>query len=189
MGKIVVLASNEDAEAVKTALDAASVDYEVVEPTPSNILHIVIGMVDDGEEEPKDEEPPADEEPKEPKPPKEKKEPKAPRTDDTVPPPEEELPVEESLGTVTIDGETVQVVRGDVDVSTLYTELTANGSRISYKLNESTYSFWPNNLAEPETRILIEGVNGNSASVEVLVREGKTRLVIGKDLAAIFKIQ
>jgi hypothetical protein len=182
MGKIVVLASNEDAEAVKTALDGAGVDYEVVEPTPSNILHIVIGMVDDGEEEPTDEEPKA-EEPKEPKAPKEKKE---PRTDDAAPPPEEEeLPVEESLGTVTVEGEVIPAIRGTADTSVLYVHFEELGPRTTYKLNESVCSFWPNDLTTPMSRMLITTERGGSM-FEVLVREGETRLVVGKDLAALF---
>ena len=53
MGKIVILAKGKDADKINDALADSGLDFDVVEPTPSNLLHIVIGMVDD--EEPKEE--------------------------------------------------------------------------------------------------------------------------------------
>lgn len=184
MAKIVVLAGGDDAEAVKTALDTAGVDYEIVDPTPSNLLHIVIGMVDDGEE-PKDEEP-KDEEPKEPK---------------SVPAPEETSiedepdiaadasAVKESLGQVRIDGEVVKAIRGKGPVTALRSTGVQQGPRTTYSINESTFSFWPSNPSSPTQRLVVEYGN-HRTSVEVLIQEAEgnqTYLLIGDDLADLFK--
>lgn len=186
MAKIVVLAGGDDAEAVKTALDGAGVDYEVVDPTPANLLHIVIGMVDDGE--PKDEEP-EDKEPKEPKA-------EAPPPDDAEIPAESDSDiaadasaVKESLGQVRIDGELVEARLGKGPTSVLRATKIEQGPRTSYTINESTFSFWPSNPSAPTQRIVVEhGSHRTSVEVRIENAEGnQTYFLVGADLADLFK--
>lgn len=189
MGKIVVLASSEDAEAAKTALDGAGVDYEVVEPTAANLLHIVIGMVDD--EAPKEDEQPAPEE--EPKADKEPKEPKEPKAD--IPPEDDSgiasdaSAVPESLGQVRIDGELVEARLGKGAVSALRSVKIQPGPRTSYSINESTFSFWPSNPSAPTQRVIVEhGTHRTSVEVLIEASEGtQTYLLVGADLADLIK--
>ena len=187
MAKIVVLAGGDDAEAVKTALDGAGVDYEVVDPTPANLLHIVIGMVDDGE--PKDEEP-KDEEPKEPK------EEKPAKDDAAEIPPESDSEiasdasaVPESLGQVRIDGELVEARLGKGPTSALRAVKIEQGARTSYSINESTFSFWPSNPSAPTQRIVVEhGSHRTSVEVRIENAEGnQSYFLVGADLADLFK--
>jgi len=190
MAKIVVLAGGDDAEAVKTALDGAGVDYEVVDPTPANLLHIVIGMVDD--EAPKDEEP-KDEEPKEPK---ADKEPKPPKDDTAEIPPESDSEiasdasaVPESLGQVRIDGELIEARLGKGPTSALRAVKIEQGARTSYSINESTFSFWPSNPSAPTQRIVVEhGTHRTSVEVRIENAEGnQSYFLVGADLADLFK--
>jgi hypothetical protein len=187
MGKIVVLASEEDAEAAKTALDGAGVDYEVVEPTAANLLHIVIGMVDD--EAPKDEEP-KDEEPKEPKADKEPKEPKAdipPEDDSEIASDASAVP--ESLGQVRVNGELIEARLGKGATSALRSSEIQQGPRTSYVINESTFSFWPSNPSNPTQRIDVEhGTHRTSVEVAIEKAEGTSSyFLVGADLADLFK--
>jgi hypothetical protein len=178
MGKIVVLASAEDAEAAKTALDGAGVDYEVVEPTAANLLHIVIGMVDD--EAPKDEEP-KDEEPKEPK-------------ADIPPEDDSEIAkdasaVPESLGQVRVNGELIEARLGKGATSALRSSEIQQGPRTSYVVNESTFSFWPSNPSNPTQRLDVEhGTHRTSVEVAIEKAEGTSSyFLVGADLADLFK--
>jgi len=195
MAKIVVLAGDDDAEAVKTALDGASVDYEIVDPTAANLLHIVIGMVDDEEkdEEPKDEEEGG--EPKEPKEPKDKA-PKEPKAEPADIPPEDDSDiasdasaVPEALGTVRIDGETLKAYAGKGAQSVLRTPELVTGARTTYSINESQFSFWPADPAKPTQRIIVErGTHRSSVEVAVSATKGKEAyLVVGTDIADLFK--
>jgi hypothetical protein len=185
MGKIVVLATEEDSEAVKTALDGAGVDYEVVEPTAANLLHIVIGMVDD--EAPKDEEPPKDEESKA------DKEPKEPKTD--IPPEDDSeiakdaSAVPESLGQVRVNGELIEARLGKGTISALRSVKIEQGPRTSYTINESTFSFWPSNPSAPTQRIEVEhGTHRTSVEVVIENAEGNASyFLVGADLADLFK--
>jgi hypothetical protein len=189
MAKIVVLAGGDDAEAVKTALDGAGVDYEVVDPTPANLLHIVIGMVDDGE--PKDEEP----EDKEPKEPKEPKADAAPADDAEIPPESDSeiaadaSAVKESLGQVRIDGELIEARLGKGPISALRAVKIEQGPRTSYTINESTFSFWPSNPSAPAQRIVVEhGSHRTSVEVRIENAEGnESYFLVGADLADLFK--
>lgn len=188
MAKIVVLAGGDDAEAVKTALDGAGVDYEVVDPTPANLLHIVIGMV--GDDEPADE--PEDEAPKEPKEPKAD----AAQADDAEIPPESDSDiaadasaVKETLGQVRIDGELVEARLGKGPVSALRSVKIEQGPRTSYTINESTFSFWPSNPSAPTQRIVVEhGQHRTSVEVRIENAEGnQSYFLVGADLADLFK--
>jgi len=181
MAKIVLIASGKDADKASEALDGAGIDYEVVEPTPANLLHIVIGMVDDGEA-PADEEEPADE----PAPEDEAPADEAPADE---PPADEEEEVTESLGTVRVDGEVIAARRGKNKTSILRSPSIQSGARTTYKLNEGTMTFWPANPSSPAVRVLVEG-RVASCSVEVILQQAEGNdayLLVGDDLASLFK--
>ena len=179
MAKIVVLASGDDADTAKTALEGAGLDFEVVEPSPANLLHIVIGMVG-GDEESKEEK-------------EEKKEPKgdAPAEE---PAPEEEVPaeepapeeeVQEALGVIVLNGELVKAVKSNLAESVLHVVDLVSGPKTSYTLNEGVFSFWPADVANPTQRVLVEN-NGQMVSLEIAVRKSGTKdayITIGADLA------
>ncbi len=170
MAKIVVLATGADADAVKTALGDAGVDFEIVKPTAANLLHIAIGMVDDGDEpdEPPADEPPADEPPAE-----------EPPADE---PPADEPPVEEALGQVTLMGELVEAVAvPGLEKSMLSVERFSEDPHKMFSLNEMTVTLWANDFLA----YLEVGNVGKSVSLEIC--EGKQRLLIGADLIHLFK--
>lgn len=181
MAKIVVLASGDDATAVSAALDAASIEYQIVDPKPSSLLHIVIGMVGDDEE---DKEP---KEPKEDKPPKDE----APPADE--PPDDSDIAsdasaVPESLGMIRINGEMVEAFKANARDSFLNVPSLVMGAKTSYTINESSFSFWPADTTNPAQRVLVEH-NGLATSTEVQVRKsstGKASLVVGADIADLF---
>jgi hypothetical protein len=176
MAKIVVLAGASDTDAVSAALEAASIEFDIVDPTAANLLHIVIGMVEDEkpkEEKKSKEEKPAEEKPKEEKPAEE--------------PASEEVP--ESLGAVTVDGEQVQAFANGLGSSTLFAKAVSLGAKTSYSVNEGTFSFWPANAEKPVQRMVVEH-NNHRASVELVIKESKTStsyLSVGEDLADMFK--
>lgn len=184
MAKIVVLASGDDATAVSAALDAASVDYEVVDPTPSNILHIVIGMVDDGDDsadKKDDKEPKADKKAKDETPPADE-----PPDDSDIA--SDASPVEESLGMIRVNGEMIDAFKVNARDSFLNVATLHAGAKTSYSLNESSFSFWPADTTNPAQRVLVEH-NGRSTSTEVQVRKsstGKAFLAVGADIADLF---
>jgi hypothetical protein len=134
MAQIVILApTGEDVSAGEQALKDAGHEVEVVEATAANLLHMAIGMVED-EEHPEDkplEEPPAEDE-------------QLPAETTDTTPPAEEPPVGESLGYTTVDGEKVNAY---LDTSLRFPLLRvmelAGSSKVSYKLNESVFSQWP----------------------------------------------
>lgn len=174
MSKIVILASTEDAEAASAALTTAGLDFDVVEPTAANLLHLVIGMVDDGEEKPKKE-------------PKEEPAEEPPVEEPAEEPPVEEVP--EELGTAVVDGEVIQAIKGGTETSTLFARSVMNGAKTTYTLAESTFSFWPADVKAPAQRMNIEH-NKHRTSVEVFVQESKKSypyLVVGTDLEHLFK--
>jgi hypothetical protein len=185
MGKIVVLASADDAEAAKTALDGAGVDYEVVEPTAANLLHIVIGMVDD--EAPKEDEEPKDEEPKESKAEKEPKADIPPENDSEIASDASAVP--EALGEVRVNGELLEARLGKGSISALRSVKIQQGPRTSYTINESTFSFWPSNPSAPTQRVDVEhGTHRTSVEVVIEQAEGSASyFLVGADLADLFK--
>lgn len=177
MAKVVVLASGEDADSVKSALEGASVDFEIVEPTAANLLHIVLGMVDDSGEEETPEEPPADEEP-------------APEEPVEEPPADEEPSEEEFKEAleVRVNGEMIKAVKRNIQESVLRVPSLVVGPKTTYVLNEYSYSFWPANVEVPTQRVLIENSNQKS-SMEIRVQKtsGTTPyIIIGTDLKSLF---
>ncbi len=183
MAKIVILAGGADAEAASAALEAAGVEFKVVEPTAENLLHMVIGIVGD------DEKPEKEEKPKEEKPaPTEE----TPPEDANKPAPAEEEPVAEvlkSLGTVSIDGEVIEAFEGKDATSVLFATTVAGGAKTTYTLVEGTYSFYPANPATPSQRLIVEHEK-HRTSLELEIRQSATNksfLLVGADLADMFK--
>lgn len=83
---------------------------------------------------------------------------------------------------LSVDGNPVEAVKTDQEHTTLVVEELLVGPKTTYRLNESTYSFWPNDLAMPMQRVDVvrESVR---TSLEVEVKRGeKTQLLVGKDL-------
>ena len=180
MAKIVVLADGEDATAASAALDAASIDYQIVKPDPAKILHLVIGMVGSGGGSDKDDEEKEEKEPKE--------EPTSEEPPDDSDIASDASAVEESLGFITLNGELVEAFKTADGTSFLNVADLVVGPKTSYRLNESTFSFWPASVSHPSQRVLIEHA-GKSTSVEVPVRKSNTKtssVSIGADLAELF---
>ena len=180
MAKIVVLADPADEEAITAAMDAAGFKVKVVEPTAANLLHIVIGMVDDGA--PKEEEPPVEEPPAEEAPPAEE-------------PPAEEVPAEEpiaqdslkSLGVCIVDGEPVKAFEGTGETSKLFVAKLQAGAKTTYTINESQFSFWPAKPEEPFQRVVVE-CGKSRASLEIALAEAdEAYILVGADIRNLFK--
>ena len=182
MAKIVILASNDDKDAISAALDKATFDYDIVDPTVTNLLQLAIGMVGDEPKE-KKEEKPKDDKPKDEPADKPKDEPK-----DEVPP-QADAPVEESLGTVLVNGELISAVKTFGPDSTLFVTSLISGARTSYTLDESVFSFWPADPVTPLQRVLVEHRN-HKTSIQIKIQESKKNhsyLAVAADLADIFK--
>jgi hypothetical protein len=167
MSKIVILAKGKDADKVNDALADSGLDFDVVEPTPSNLLHIVIGMVDDEEEDTErktEKVEPTDVEP-------------AP-TDTTTPSDEETPPTDEVTEEgleVKLDGLAVRGFLSEDKSTVLFVPAIARTgtSKMSVCLNEaagSTINFYCADNAAPTLRTLIT-VNGVSYVTDVLIRE------------------
>ena len=181
MAKIIVLADLADEEAIKTALEGAGLECKVVEPTAKNLLHIAIGMVDDAPAEEPAEEPAPEETPPEETPPED-----VPAED--VPPEEEVQEGLKSLGLVSVDGEQIQAFESKAETSALLVVGLIAGAKTTYSLNESTFSFWPANVAQPMQRITVE-FNKHRTSLEVPIHGAQSTpcLMVGADLRDMFK--
>lgn len=178
MAKIIILGSGKDADAAKGALDAASIECDIVEPTAANLLHIVIGMVDDGEEEePKDE---SAAEPTE-----------EPAPEEEVPAEEPiEEPVEESLGMINIDGEDVKAFKSTSKISAVYVQNLSIGSRTSYSINESEYGIWPADLADIVRGVSLTLREQHKTLVLPIMasKRNEAYFSVGEDLIDFFKV-
>jgi hypothetical protein len=187
MSKIIILGSGKEADAAKEALDAAGIKFEVVEPTAANLLHIVIGLVDDSDS--KAEEKPEDKDEK-------KDEKEEPKVEEPVeePAPTEEPAVEESLGVILVDGVKVQAYVTKDKHSTLFAESVKIGSAdestmTSYQLNEMNVGFWPEDLKDLNRKVFVE-FNKTQADLRVKIAEstsGASYIAIGTDQLHIFK--
>lgn len=124
MAQIVIFApKGEDVSAGEEALKGAGHEVEVVEATPANLMHMAIGMVEDEDVMADMDDAPAEE----------------------VPAEEPELPAEEEpaedLGECLVNGVPVMATTGNryrLTVSDLQL-----GSKITCKLNESEWAFYP----------------------------------------------
>jgi hypothetical protein len=175
MAKIVVLADGADADAAKTALGDAGIDFEVVKPTAANLLHIAIGMVDDNDDA--DEESAPEEEPAE--------EPAPEETPAEEPAPEEG--VEESLGQVRIGGELIEAVATTDSKTTLFVQGLAEGLHTTFAINESAFGVWA-----IDGQVMLSDVSFNDSPIQAIsvsIAEAKTQpmLKVGTDLIHLFK--
>lgn len=94
----------------------------------------------------------------------------------------------ESLGVCTVDGELVEAVRTNDAMSKLVVQELVNGAKTTYKINESTFSFWPIDPQAPAQRVLIEHQK-HRAALDIAVQQGstgKTVLYVGQDLIDVF---
>lgn len=200
MAKIVIIApSDTDVTDAVKLLKGAGHDVDIEEPTPKSLLHIVLGLMgpnaygfgsgyaytpgpeatdDEDEGVPVEGEATAggDE----------------PETSDIeeVPDDGEEFDFNfESIGTVSIDNELVEAVRTNEEQSTLIVTQLAHGPKTSYRLNESAFSFWPHDVANPIQRVDVHHENVHT-SLEVLIKEGeKEQLLVGTELAKTLQLE
>lgn len=192
MSKIVII-SPKDADitdAVKV-LKSSGHDVEVEEPTAKTLLHILLGLFSPGafgfgpeyvvaggkiDKSEKSEKGEATDD----KDDKEEKEETAEDGDDDF--------SFESLGVCTVDGELVEAVRTNDAMSKLVVQELVNGAKTTYKINESTFSFWPIDPQAPAQRVLIEHQK-HRAALDIAVQQGstgKTVLYVGQDLIDVF---
>jgi hypothetical protein len=179
MAQIVIFApEGEDVSAGEQALKDAGHDVEVVSATAANLLHLAVGMLEDaGDDEPATEdEMPAEDEP---------------AAEDEMPaeemPAEEEPPVEESIGNVTVDGEMVPAYMDrKLNFPLLrVVDLTGDG-KLSYNLNESTFTFWRDN-GQAYTLVEIKGKQAHNVRVEVQ-RGNASHIILDANTAKLLRL-
>lgn len=138
---IVIFANDEDKQKLDDALKAAGLEYDILEPTVKNILHLAIGLADDTPEEETpvdDESAPADDE-------------EADEADvvDALTGGAEE-PVGESLGFARFNGEPLKLFKSTTNENIVFVQNLIPGSKTTYSLNESVVSFWVDNTKDAE---------------------------------------
>lgn len=148
---IVIFANADDKKSIDDALSAANLEYEILEPSVKNILHLAIGMSDDSEEKGESSKKPEDE----PSEPEEAKKAEVP----------EEPAVEESLGLVRFNGEMVKAFSSQkTDECVAYVQNVIAGNKTTYTLNESVVSFWSDNPTDPSQIGFVETRLGGKTS-------------------------
>lgn len=197
MAKIVIIApaGAEDVEDAVKLLKAAGHDVETEEPTPKSLLHIVLGLLGPnaygfGPGYAYAPGPQADDEPVEADP------------EAGLDAPEADVPAEDdpfaddvsfdaaaddfNFESATVDGEPITAKLHPDEHSVLVVEELSVGPRTTYRLNESSFSFWPADQAKPMQRVDV-GYEKWHTSVELEVQQGeKTELLVGQDLLEIF---
>lgn len=174
MAQVVIFAPpGEDVSTGEEALKAAGHEVEIVEATAANLLHMAIGMM----EEPAEEEPPAEE---------------APVTEPTEEAPAEEPPAEEAPAeeptveavghVVTVDGEKIATYIDPTAKFPLLRVVDLTGdSKLTYKLHESTFSYWRDAGNSPT--IKVEGKAGKQCKVKMGKAKTKPHLVLDEATA------
>jgi hypothetical protein len=166
MAQIVIFApAGEDVSAGEAALKEAGHEVEVVEATAANLLHMAIGMVDDSapvEDQPVTE--PTEEEPAPDAPPEA--------------PPAEEPPTSEAIGEIEVDGEKVMAYLDTTRTFPLLRVVDLTGdNKLSYKLNESAFTFW----REPNTvgaAVQLVGKSGKIVDAEIAPSTGRAFIIL-----------
>lgn len=196
MAKVVIIApADVDVKDAVKVLKGDGHDVDVEEPTPKTLLHIVLGLlgtnaygfgsqyafVTGGGTPPpeEEEEEPAEEIKEEPEP---EPEPEVEEVDDfhfeSV-----------QLGKVKVDGELIEAVSIDNAGSRLCVPNLVTGTKISYRLNESDFSFWATDQNVPIQRVVLE-INDQTISKEVVLADAaEPRLEVGADLIELFNSQ
>jgi hypothetical protein len=181
MAQVVIFAPvGEDVEAGKKALEDAGHDVEVVEATAINLLHMAVGMMD---EEPTEETPieePSEETPIE--------EPTGEPVEEPVvaePPADAaQEPTTEAVSnlTVSVDGERIDTF---IDTSRSFPLLRvvdlSGDAKVSYKLNESEFSFWRECGNTPT--IQVEGQSTVTCKVQMGHAKNRPQLILDEATA------
>lgn len=171
MAQVVIFAPpGEDVSAGEKALKDAGHDVEVVEATAANLLHMAIGMVDDAPaEEPKGEEPVT--EPVEEEPPAEE--------DPMAEPAAEEPPKNESIGEVDVDGESIPAYLDTTISFPLLRVVNLTGdNKLSYKLNESAFTFWREANKGARTTVQLTAVRSHLVEANVAASSGSAFIIL-----------
>jgi len=90
----------------------------------------------------------------------------------------------------TVDGERILAERVKSPTSTLLVQELKTGSKTTYQLNESIFSFYPTDASKLVQRIdlKIEGKPGQSHEIAIAKSEdGKAKILVGDDLADLYK--
>lgn len=201
MAKIVIIAGTEaraDVDDAAKMLRGNGHDVDIEDPVPKNVLHIVLGLLgpnaygfgpgyayspgpdaDAADGDNKDEETAVEDETTGGG---DKDSVKA--TDDMDGIDDVSVPGDDDFNFegIDVDGEPIKVTRIDADHSILIvTELTS-GAKTSYKLNESSFSFWPARPKDPWQRVEV-GRSRWHSSLEVQIQLGEQQeLKAGRDL-------
>jgi len=172
MAQIVIFAPvGEDVEAGKKALEDAGHDVEVVEATAINLLHMAVGMMDEEPEEEPEAEPA--EEPEVEAAVAEEPEAEAAPADAAQEPTAEAV----SDFAVSVDGERIDTY---IDTSRSFPLLRvvdlSGDAKVSYKLNESSFSFWRDGGNTPT--IQVEGQPAATCKVQMGRAKNKPHLIL-----------
>lgn len=208
MAKIIIIAP-KDAEDVDDAvklLKGAGHDVDVEEPNPKTLLHVIMGLFSpnafgfgsayavgskaappsDDKADKKDAAPKGDDVTVTADDKADKKDDK--KKDDVVETDDDDFNFE-SLGNATVDGELIEAVSAKTDKSFLSVPDLQTGAKVTYKINESLVSFWPENPNDITQKTSVR--NGNkSATLNLAIKastENKATLYVGSDLIDLFK--
>lgn len=180
MAQVVIFAPvGEDVEAGKKALEDAGHDVEIVEATAINLLHMAVGMMDEEPAEEPEAEPAADEEPEA----AADEEPEA-ASAEAAPADAEQEPTAEAVSNfaVSVDGERIDTY---IDTSRSFPLLRvvdlSGDAKVSYKLNESEFSFWRECGNTPT--IQVEGQPAASCKVQMGRAKNKPQLILDEATA------
>jgi len=168
MAQVVIFApAGEDVSVGQTALEGAGHSVEVVEATAANLLHMAIGMVEGGPSEEAEE---------------------APITEPVEEPSEDPLadevpaePTTESVGDVYVDGEQLPAyVDSSISFPLLRVLDLTGDAKLTYKINESQFSFWK----DAGARVDLDGISmkvaiGRAASKSHIVLDEATAKHLG----------
>lgn len=176
MAQVVIFApSGEDVSAGEAALKEAGHDVEVVEATAANLLHMAIGMVgENAEAEPTSDEPVT--------------EPTEEPSEDAAPEEEAEAPpTTEALGEVEVDGEAVTAYLDRSRSFPLLRVVDLTGDKkLSYKLNESAFTFWRNaggaarvslNLVALRQKVVESDIGRSAGPAFIILDQGTAKAV------------
>jgi hypothetical protein len=178
MAQVVIFAPvGEDVEAGKKALEDAGHDVEIVEATAINLLHMAVGMMD---EEPT-EEPEAAAAGEEPEAAATEA---APAGEEPEAADAEQEPTAEAVSNfaVSVDGERIDTY---IDTSRSFPLLRvidlSGDAKVSYKLNESSFSFWRECGNTPT--IQVEGQPAATCKVQMGRAKNKPQLILDEATA------
>lgn len=206
MAKIIIVAP-KDAEDVDDAvklLKGAGHDVDVEEPNPKTLLHVIMGLfspnafgfgaayavgskavppTDDKNGKDKDVPPKGDDVTV-----TADKDDKSAKDKDVTETDDDDFNFE-ALEKAVVDGELVEAITTKGDKSYLEVESLDGTSKVTYKMNESLVSFWPEDPSNISQKMIVRQKNKSATTVlPIKVSEsGKTVLHVGTDLIDLFK--